>query len=149
MSRRIFGDCLAGSGGSSLDPGGQLCDLFGRQSRAVLRGWHPIVVVRGDSFQDETLAGRSGDVTRPALTALPNKTRRVQPQSTFLFAWAVARKALVAQQRLDFRQVVDALSRRLFRFRFTLSTSRLRCKYPGKNKQHTDKQSFHGSTWWS
>ena len=86
VSGRIFGNRFVGRCGSRCDPGGQLCDLFRRQSRAVLRRWHPVVVVCGDSFQDETLAGRSSDVSRTAFTALPNKTRRIQPQSACLFA---------------------------------------------------------------
>ena len=109
VPRGIFGNRFIGRCGSGFDPACQLCDIFRRQPRAVFRGRHPIVIVIGDSFQDDARANRSGNVNRAAVTALLYETRRIKSQSTFLFERTVAGKTLLMKQRLDFSQIVHAV----------------------------------------
>ena len=99
------GNCLVRSQRSGFDPGCQLCNFLGSQPRALIGRRHAAVVVRGNSFEDQTLRSGLFDECRTAISAFANEAGGIQPQAALLLPRAVARKTLVAQQRLDRFQV--------------------------------------------
>ena len=87
----------AGPGSTQGDPAGEDGDFL-RAELAVGGHLEPRIV---DRLDDQALLGLAGHDRRPRLAPFEDGLQRVEPQAPFLFLVAVARVALLGEQRPD------------------------------------------------
>ena len=87
----------AGPGSTQRDPAGEDGDFL-RVELAVGGHLEPLVV---DRLDDQALLGLAGHDRRSRLAPFEDRLQRVEPQAPFLLLVAVARVAVLGQQRPD------------------------------------------------
>ena len=86
-------------------------DLLGRQRCAFLLRRHPRAGRAGEHVDEQSSRSTCPARSPARVAALDERRRRIEPQARLLPQRAVARVAARRQDRLDLRDVIDALAR--------------------------------------